>query len=150
MACPRCGFEGKIEGGICPKCKRDINQPLSAGETTFMPAIEAETLKDLQKEADQLSGPALIVEKGPTLGVAFSLNKPAILIGRHLGSDIFLDDITVSRKHAEISVGEDGFLLKDLGSLNGTYVNEELIEEVFLTSGDKIQIGRFKLRFMSD
>jgi pSer/pThr/pTyr-binding forkhead associated (FHA) protein len=71
------------------------------------------------------------------------------VIGRHPDSDIFLDDVTVSRKHAEIRRGDDGFGLHDVGSLNGTYVNRERVEEAPLASGDEIQVGKFKLVFLA-
>ncbi len=68
--------------------------------------------------------------------------------GRHPDSDIFLDDVTVSRRHAEIVVVGDGFLVRDVGSLNGTYVNRERIDEAPLANGDELQIGKFKLVFL--
>jgi pSer/pThr/pTyr-binding forkhead associated (FHA) protein len=70
-------------------------------------------------------------------------------IGRHPDSDIFLDDITVSRRHAELRRGAEGFALHDVGSLNGTYVNRERVEQADLHSGDEIQIGKFKLVFLT-
>jgi pSer/pThr/pTyr-binding forkhead associated (FHA) protein len=93
------------------------------------------------------SGPALVVSKGPDAGERFVLAGQIVTIGRDPASDIFLNDITVSRRHARIDRTETGFDLSDVGSLNGTYVNGERIETHPLTSGDEVQIGKFRLRF---
>jgi pSer/pThr/pTyr-binding forkhead associated (FHA) protein len=69
--------------------------------------------------------------------------------GRHPDSDIFLDDITVSRHHAEFRRGPDGFTLRDLGSLNGTYVNRGRIDETLLVGGDEVQIGKYRMLFLA-
>jgi pSer/pThr/pTyr-binding forkhead associated (FHA) protein len=90
----------------------------------------------------------LVVKRGPDTGTQHLLDKPVIKVGRHPESDIFLDDITVSRRHAEFMHEGDGYHVRDVGSLNGTYVNRERIEELVLTSGDEVQIGKFKLVFM--
>ncbi|MDI6799164.1 MAG: FHA domain-containing protein [Actinomycetota bacterium] len=147
MACNRCGYGGMIKGDICPKCGRDARGTALSGETSYLSPVELESIKMAEEQGGETEGPALIVEKGPTIGMVFPLDKEETSIGRHLGSDIFLDDITVSRKHAQISKKSDGFILRDMGSLNGTYVNEDLVEETFLNGGDEIQIGRFKLVF---
>jgi hypothetical protein len=89
----------------------------------------------------------LIVHRGPGKGSRFLLNEPAT-IGRSPESEIFLDDVTVSRKHALVSYTNSGvFSMKDLGSLNGTYVNGQPVVEVSLSSGDEIQIGKFHMLF---
>ncbi len=89
----------------------------------------------------------LIVYRGPGKGSRFLLTNSAT-IGRSTESEIFLDDVTVSRKHALVSFGETGaFTMKDLGSLNGTYVNGQPVTEVPLSSGDEIQIGKFHMLF---
>lgn len=85
----------------------------------------------------------LIVLKGPNIGEKFLLNKDSFKIGREADSDIFLDDITVSRKHAQIERIDDAYKITDLGSLNGIYVNGKLEEEKVLENGDKIQIGKY-------
>ena len=89
------------------------------------------------------------MKRGPNAGSKFFLDTDQTQVGRHPDSAIFLDDITVSRRHAEIRRGGDGFALHDLGSLNGTYVNRERVEEVELSSGDEIQVGKFKLVFLT-
>ncbi|MGE5696705.1 MAG: glycogen accumulation regulator GarA, partial [Candidatus Sericytochromatia bacterium] len=97
------------------------------------------------------SGSALlVVKRGPNAGSRFLLDQPVTSAGRHPGSDIFLDDITVSRRHAEFR-SENGelFLVVDIGSLNGTYVNRQPVESAVLASGDEIQIGKFRLVFLT-
>ena len=90
----------------------------------------------------------LVVKRGPNAGSRFLLDQPVTSAGRHPDSDIFLDDITVSRRHAEVRRSPIGYLAKDAGSLNGTYVNRERIEgEIALHNGDELQIGKFKLVF---
>ena len=92
----------------------------------------------------------LVVKRGPNGGSKFVLDNEVTKAGRHPDSDIFLDDVTVSRRHVEIIHGGDGYVLKDVGSLNGTYLNRERIEaEAPLQNGDELQIGKFKLVFFS-
>ncbi|MEA2686398.1 MAG: hypothetical protein QOE93_1593, partial [Actinomycetota bacterium] len=91
----------------------------------------------------------LVVTRGPNAGSRLSLTKPVTTIGRHPDSDIFLDDITVSRRHAEVVRREDGYYVRDAGSLNGTYLNRERIDEAPLANGDELQIGKFRLVFFS-
>lgn len=91
----------------------------------------------------------LVVKRGPNAGSRFVLESDVTRAGRHPESDIFLDDITVSRRHAEfVSQGQD-FVVRDVGSLNGTYLNRERIEQAELASGDEVQIGKFKLVFIA-
>ena len=99
---------------------------------------------------DELPGDlaVLVVKRGPNVGSRFTLTNPVTTAGRHPESDIFLDDITVSRRHAEIVAGPSGFVLRDVGSLNGTYLNRERIDEAPLANGDELQIGKFKLVFL--
>ena len=87
----------------------------------------------------------LVVLRGPNTGARFLLDDPEVSSGRHPDSDIFLDDVTVSRKHALFVQEGDGFAVKDVGSLNGTYVNREIVDHVALRTGDEVQIGKFRL-----
>ena len=89
----------------------------------------------------------LLVLRGPNAGARFLLDAPLTTVGRHPDSDIFLDDVTVSRKHAQFEQEGDAFLVRDVGSLNGTYVNRERIERIPLRTGDEVQIGKFRLVF---
>ena len=90
----------------------------------------------------------LVVKRGPDSGTHFVLDGEVTRVGRHPESDIFLDDITVSRRHAEFRRDPDGYRLCDVGSLNGTYVNRERIDDIALKTGDEVQIGKFKLIFL--
>jgi pSer/pThr/pTyr-binding forkhead associated (FHA) protein len=102
-------------------------------------------------EAERLpSGSALVaVKRGPHAGLRFLLYQPCVSIGRHPDSDIFLDDVTVSRRHAEFRKENDEFRIVDIGSLNGTYVNSKPVDSVVLANGDQIQIGRSTLVFLT-
>jgi pSer/pThr/pTyr-binding forkhead associated (FHA) protein len=132
-----------------------------AGESTTMrlPGIgaPAEPLADTdislsaqnQATVDALRhGTALlVVQRGPNSGARFLLDSDEVSSGRHPDSDIFLDDVTVSRKHVTFRRVGDDFLVRDVGSLNGTYVNRERIDEATLKTGDEVQIGKFRLVF---
>jgi len=89
----------------------------------------------------------LVVLRGPNAGARFLLDSDEVSSGRHPDSDIFLDDVTVSRKHATFRREGDVFLVRDVGSLNGTYVNRERIDEAALKTRDEVQIGKFRLVF---
>lgn len=89
-----------------------------------------------------------MVRRGPNSGSRFLLDGELTTAGRHPQSDIFLDDVTVSRRHVEFRRGADGaFTVSDVGSLNGTYVNRERIDSVMLSNGDEVQIGKYRLVF---
>ncbi len=89
----------------------------------------------------------LIVQRGPTAGARFLLDTERTLAGRHPTADIFLDDVTVSRRHAEFLAHEGGYVVRDVGSLNGTYVNRERIDSAVLNAGDEVQIGKYRLTY---
>jgi len=111
----------------------------------FVEEVSSNILEDIKKISDVSSG--LVIIKGPNIGDKFLINKSKFTIGRNLESDIFLDDVTVSRKHAVLKkVGKD-FRIKDLGSLNGSYINGEIVENATLKDGDKIQIGKYIFLF---
>ena len=103
--------------------------------------------RDEQATVDALNpGTALlIVLRGPNTGARFLLDDAEVTTGRGPESDIFLDDVTVSRKHAVFSRDGQGFGVRDVGSLNGTYVNKERIDQAALRTGDEVQIGKFRL-----
>ena len=127
------------------------------GETTsalpradFLNALEAQPSVGPDSGAPVVEGlPAgsalLVVKRGPNAGSRFLLDRPVTSAGRHPGSDVFLDDITVSRRHAEFQWDNDELHVVDVGSLNGTYVNRKPVESAVLVSGDEIQIGKFRL-----
>jgi pSer/pThr/pTyr-binding forkhead associated (FHA) protein len=91
----------------------------------------------------------LVVKRGPNAGSRFLLDQSVTSAGRHLDSDILLDDITVSRRHAEFRLEDGEFRIIDVGSLNGTYVNRAAVDSVVLANGDEIQIGKFRLVFLT-
>jgi pSer/pThr/pTyr-binding forkhead associated (FHA) protein len=91
----------------------------------------------------------LVVKRGPNVGFRYVLDQPSTSAGRHPGSDIFLDDITVSRHHAEFRFENGQFSIVDTCSLNGTYVNHQPVESAVLANGDEIQLGNFRLVFMT-
>jgi pSer/pThr/pTyr-binding forkhead associated (FHA) protein len=91
----------------------------------------------------------LVVKRGPNAGSRFLLDQPTTSAGRHPDSDIFLDDVTVSRRHAEFRLENAEFQVVDVGSLNGTYVNREPVDSAVLANGDEVQIGKFRLVFLT-
>ena len=96
------------------------------------------------------TGAALVVASGHQAGTRYAITSEWITVGRHPDSDVFLDDITVSRRHVELSTSNTGHVIRDVGSLNGTYLNGERLadSEVSLTNGDELQIGKFKLLYL--
>ncbi|MDD5622033.1 MAG: FHA domain-containing protein [Actinomycetota bacterium] len=110
-----------------------------------MEEIASAILEDIKKIPEGSS--VLVIIKGPNIGDKFLINKSKLTIGRNLESDIFLDDITVSRKHAALRKSGNNFLIKDLGSLNGSYLNGEIVDNAVLKSGDRIQIGKYIFLF---
>lgn len=99
-------------------------------------------------EALPPSSALLIVQHGPNAGARFLLDADRVTAGRDTQADIFLDDVTVSRKHAEFLAGPEGFQVRDVGSLNGTYVNRTRIDQAVLNAGDEVQIGKYRLTFL--
>ncbi len=91
----------------------------------------------------------IVVKRGPNVGARFLLNQPVMNVGRHPASDIFLDDITVSRRHAEFRSENGEFRVVDLGSLNGTYLNRAAVDSAVLADGDLVQVGNFRLVFLT-
>ena len=153
MFCTNCGHRNPDGSNFCSSCGTPLADVGGSDTTiTFMPAeLEAELDEEIHISPDELEGGrgVLIVKRGPNAGSKFFLDSDSTIVGRHPDSDIFLDDVTVSRKHAEIRRSERGFGLHDVGSLNGTYVNRERVEEASLSSGDEIQVGKFKLVFLA-
>ncbi len=107
--------------------------------------------EELSVALDQVASEVgiLVVKRGPNAGSKFVLESDVTHAGRHPDSQIFLDDITVSRRHAEFVRQGRSYLVRDVGSLNGTYLNRERIEEALLSNGDEVQIGKFKLVFLA-
>jgi pSer/pThr/pTyr-binding forkhead associated (FHA) protein len=121
--------------------------------TVSLPAIETEEegSEEFPFANDELAPgqSLLLVKRGPNAGSTFLVKDEETTVGRDTGSAIFLDDITVSRRHAMIQRRDDGWFVTDSGSLNGTYVNGEQVDETKLATGDELQIGKFKLTFFA-
>ena len=153
MYCTNCGHRNPEGSNFCSSCGHALADASGTDTTvTFTPTeLETDIEEEVRISPDDLEGGrgVLIVKRGPNAGSKFFLDVDATTVGRHPDSDIFLDDITVSRRHAEIRRAPGRFYLHDVGSLNGTYVNKERVEEADLRSGDELQIGKFKLVFLS-
>lgn len=106
------------------------------------PTAEIEAIAELEDGTG-----LLIVARGPNEGSTYLVDQDAVTVGRHPDSNIFLDDITVSRRHSVIERHDDEFLIRDVGSLNGTYVNHDRVDHKPIVDGDEIQVGRFVLIF---
>lgn len=148
MFCTNCGHNNTEGANFCSSCGAALGGGGGDTTITFQTAeLEADLDEEIHISPEELEGGrgVLIVKRGPNAGSKFFLDTDVTEIGRHPDSDIFLDDITVSRKHAQIRRATGGFSLHDVGSLNGTYVNKDRVEEVDLRSGDEVQIGKFKL-----
>jgi pSer/pThr/pTyr-binding forkhead associated (FHA) protein len=114
---------------------------------TFDPAVDTVQWSGDDEALEPVA--MLMVQRGPKRGSRIALDREVITVGRHPESDIFLDDITVSRRHAELHKVGPGFEVIDVGSLNGTYVNKDRVEKALLANGDELQIGKFKLVYVS-
>ena len=136
------------------------NAPEQQAETTSV--FRADLLKEMESGASSAADTSaagadnlpegqalLVVQRGPNAGARFLLDQETTTAGRHPEADIFLDDVTVSRRHAEFRKNGDTFEVVDVGSLNGTYVNREPRNSQELTNGDEIQIGKFRLVFIT-
>ena len=151
MTCPRCGHENPRDARFCSSC----GAPLPGDDATTTMALTAvEAAEDNDDLARYLEGlPAgvglLVVRHGPNAGSSYRVDAPRTTIGRHPDSDIFLDDITVSRRHVEIRRDGPRLTVSDVGSLNGTYLNRERIEQGDLVDGDTLQVGKFKLVYVA-
>jgi hypothetical protein len=153
MFCSACGKSNPDESSYCAQCGAYLGASESGDTTITFTPVEAEVEQEeeirIVPDAELSAGAAmLVVKRGPSAGTRFLLAKEVTTAGRHPESDIFLDDITVSRRHAEIRrEAAGGYRILDMGSLNGTYVDKTRVEEADLSSGDEIQIGKFKLIF---
>lgn len=122
---------------------------VEAEATASFSPIEGEKEEEAHLSDLQPGEACLIVRRGPAAGTKFGLEKDLVTVGRHPQSDIFLNDITVSRRHAELRRDGPSFAVSDLGSLNGTYVNRERVDSSPLASGDELQVGKFRLLFLA-
>ena len=156
--CNRCGHRNPEGSNFCSSCG-GVLERLSTGDPatttiTFSPVEAAGEVGEEEITVSLEDHPVgiglLVVKRGPNAGSRFMLGDGVTTIGRHPDSDIFLDDVTVSRRHAEISHADGQFTVTDAGSLNGTYLNRERIEKAVIHSGDELQIGKFRLVFLHE
>ncbi len=150
--CPECGFLNGEGANYCQKCGAYLapqtevkSEPTTAtyrvGETGELIPVDVEAIAE--------KGAALVIRSGGgRVGESFPLERDRMTIGRRPDSDVFLDDVTVSRDHALLVRRNGDFYLDDLGSLNGTYVNRRRIESHRLADGDELQVGKYKLTFL--
>ena len=173
MFCTQCGQQNPDGSRFCARCGAAV-AVVPGGEsgasgsggrggstdttsTISLSAIEGALAQgeggasvDPVLEEQPAAGTALlVVKRGPNAGSRFLLDADVTTAGRHPESDIFLDDVTVSRRHAEFVREGNGFLVRDVGSLNGTYLDRERIEQVGLAGGDEVQIGKYRLVFLA-
>ncbi|HEU5485493.1 MAG TPA: FHA domain-containing protein [Microlunatus sp.] len=175
--CTNCGHDNPEGSNFCGQCgsalrpvpddgsessktspaSPTVEPRVPTGDTTkTIPAVVVEAdLEGLSAEDEAAvnalprGSALLIVQRGPNAGSRFLLNTDQVSAGRHQDSDIFLDDISVSRRHATFTRTPDGTVLTDRGSLNGTYVNRDLVDSTLLRHGDEVQIGKFRLIFFA-
>ena len=149
--CPECGYQNPETANFCAKCGTHLKQEDAGEQTmTYTPEEIAEDPGAALRDPS-VKGPALVVRSGGgRAGETFFPSGARTLIGRSPDCDVFLDDVTVSRKHAELVQDGDRFTIKDLGSLNGTFVNRKRIEadETQIEDDDELQIGKYRLTFL--
>jgi hypothetical protein len=147
MICRQCGHANEPGARFCSSCgapldREDVTANLDVVDSDEAPAPLDSALEQLPEGVA-----VVVVRRGPNAGSVFGLEGDEVAAGRHPDSEIFLDDVTVSRRHAVIERLEGGYGVRDAGSLNGTYVNHERVDEAPLHDGDEVQIGRFVLTF---
>ncbi len=162
--CTACGHQNPDDANFCAQCGTKLDGPGVAEESatevtstiTFTAPVKEHADDRSLNEADAAAVDALpagsallVVQRGPSAGSRFLLDTDVVTAGRHPESEIFLDDVTVSRRHAEFRRGADGYAVVDVGSLNGTYVNRDRIDEVLLQGGDEVQIGKYRLVYFA-
>ena len=140
--CPVCGVDVEPDATQCPACDASLG-----GATASFAPVGSETLTQVES-SECVDGPALVVRKGPQPGERFFIDRARLSIGRDPESDIFLNDMTVSRLHAVIEMQGKVVKIDDAGSLNGTYVNGVLVDSAELSHGDSVQIGTFQMAYL--
>jgi hypothetical protein len=152
ITCPSCGTENDTRNKFCGQCGAELLVDIdhtgvigTSGATSgSIPAFGTQRLTSLAP-----GQAVLIVQRGPSQGSEFALGERDLVgMGRAPDSAVFLDDVTVSRRHAELRRGAEGWSIRDVGSLNGTYVNRVRVEDHRLVGGEEIQIGKFRFLFL--
>lgn len=156
VVCKSCGHENPAQSNFCGNCGARLMPPVGVDATGVIAAMGEDTGQQPEMSQDTIEAvqalPAghalLIVERGPDVGARYLLDTDVTTAGRHPNSDIFLDDITVSRHHVDFRRTDEGFVVEDRNSLNGTYVNRTLVDgQALLRPGDEVQIGKFRMVF---
>jgi len=151
--CQKCGHRNTSDAYFCSSC----GAPLEVTGDKTVVIAKSDSLQDAIGTQDNISinlrtlpddAATLVVRTGPQAGARFELDSKVTHLGRHPESEISLDDISVSRRHAEIERQAEEYVLRDMGSLNGTYVNQRRVDSTVLQQGDEILIGRFRLIFL--
>ncbi len=161
MRCANCDAAVEIDDHFCAECGNSLELGIEqvdmehTGSITSIIAIGGDTNSGPMAPvgspslAELPTGSALlVVHRGPGEGSEFALNADLLTVGRSPDSEVFLDDVTVSRRHAEFRRGSSGWSIRDAGSLNGTYVNRRRVEDHQLNGGDEVQIGKFRFVFL--
>jgi pSer/pThr/pTyr-binding forkhead associated (FHA) protein len=168
--CTACGKQNPDDARFCAQCGTRLvsadqqdaapgGNARPAGDSTATITFGVPTVESSDRQLSPVDAAAvdalppghalLVVQRGPSAGSRFLLDADLVGAGRHPDSEIFLDDVTVSRRHAEFRRSGNTFTVSDVGSLNGTYVNRDRIDSVQLTDGDEVQIGKYRLVFFS-
>ncbi len=146
-ACDACGHQNLATANFCSSCGASLEP---ADITTETPVVTLESPGGIEIDRSAF-GPhegLFVVLQGAKAGARYALDDDVVTVGRHPKSTIFLDDITVSRRHAEVRRDGARYWVSDVGSLNGTYVNSERVDDTELDDGDELQVGKFKLVFV--
>ena len=147
--CSECGFQNAEAANFCARCGALLEREGTDAETTLSYTPEHLT-EEAAAGVEGVEGPALVVRAGGgRSGEVFTLQREQTTVGRSPDCDIFLDDVTVSRRHAVINERGGRFVIEDLGSLNGTFLNRHRIEQSPLSDDDELQIGKYRLVFMA-
>jgi hypothetical protein len=150
--CHNCGHRNPEGVNFCSSCGASMVTSAPDTSVSVSPVDELVESGEVANPVRQMELPRgvglLVVRRGNDEGARFPLEQPETTVGRHPESDVFLDDITVSRKHAVFVTEGQVTSVRDAGSLNGTYVNRERIDEAVLASGDEVQVGKFKLVYL--
>ena len=153
MFCTQCGQPLPSGARFCPNCGTPVAETSDDGAVDEATGVIETGEVDLAATLDEVPALAagtalLVVVRGPNAGSRYLLDRDQTTIGRHPDSNVFLDDVTVSRHHARVDREDGGFVLNDLGSLNGTYLAGERVDRQPLQAGNEVQIGRYKLLFV--
>ncbi len=147
--CSDCGYQNSEAANFCARCGAPLEHEASDAEKTLSYTPEA-LAEEAATGVEGVEGPALVVRSGGgRSGEVFPLRGQRTTVGRSPDCDIFLDDVTVSRTHAVITEEAGRFVIEDLGSLNGTFLNRQRIEQAPLTDDDEVQIGKYRLVFLA-